>query len=134
MQPTTTTSPIDVVRRVYEAFGNSDLDALLSLVDPDVVVTQDAALPWGGRHIGRDGVIAFATALVSTIDSTVTQEAIFQAGDHVVQYGRTRGTVRTSGAPFDIPECHVWTVRDGRVLEATFHIDSAAMLEALEAS
>ena len=56
---------------------------------------------------------------------------MFAAGDRVVQHGRTRGTVRANGAAFDIPECHIWTVRDGRVLAAEFFIDSAQMLAAI---
>jgi ketosteroid isomerase-like protein len=89
------------------------------------------ALPWGSRHVGRDGVIAFVTTLVSAADSAVTVEALFQAGDTVVQYGRTRGTCRASGASFDVPECHVWTIRDGLIVEVAFFIDTALMLAAL---
>jgi ketosteroid isomerase-like protein len=69
---------MEVVARAYQAFARQDLDALLDLVDPGVVVTQDDALPWGGRHVGRDGVINFAAALVGTIDSTVTPVALFR--------------------------------------------------------
>ncbi len=127
-------TPLEVVRAAYAALAAKDLDGLLALCHPDAVLTQDPALPWGGRHVGRDGITAFAIALVTAIDSAVTPFAMFQAGDHVVQYGRTAGTARASGATFDIPECHVWTVRDGRVAEMAFFIDSAAMLHALQPS
>lgn len=120
-----------VVESIYDAFGRNDLDEVMRWCAADIVVTQDPALPWGGRFVGRDGVAEFALRLVAAIDSTVVPEAIFEAGDCVVQHGRTRGTVRSSGAPFDIPECHVWTVTDGLVSDAAFFIDSAAMLEAL---
>jgi len=129
--PEATTPPIEIVARAYEAFARQDLDALLDMADPEVVVTQDAALPWGGRHVGREGVIDFATALVSTIDSTITSSALFQAGENVVQYGRSHGTVRASGEAFDIPECHVWTVRHGRIVEAAFFTDTDSMLRSL---
>jgi ketosteroid isomerase-like protein len=123
--------PLDVVAAAYVALANKDLDAFIALCHPDVVVTQDPALPWGGRHVGPDGIVQFAIALAGTIDSKVTPVAMFQAADRVVQYGRTAGTVRSSGRAFDIPECHVWTVADGRVAEAAFFIDTAAMLDAL---
>ena len=126
-----TASPLQVVSRIYDAMARKDIDALLELVDPAVVITQDDALPWGGRHAGREGLVEFSLALVGNIDSAVSAEAMFQAGEQVVQYGRTRGTVRANGAAFDIPECHVWTVRDGRAVAADFFIDSAAMLDAL---
>jgi ketosteroid isomerase-like protein len=76
-------------------------------------------------------VIAFAIALVGSIDSAVEILAMFEAGDRVFQYGRTRGTVRATGVPFDIPEVHVWTLDDGKVMAADFAIDTPTMLKAL---
>ncbi len=124
-------SPIEVISSVYAAFASADLDAAIKLCSPNIVVTQDASLPWGGRHVGHEGITEFATQLISATDSTVTIENLFQAGDDVVQNGRTRGTVRANGASFDLPECHVWTVQDGRITGAQFFIDSAAMLSAI---
>lgn len=128
-----TPRPIDVVTEIYAAFARKDLEAILRLTDPAIVVTQDPALPWGGRHDGHDGLGTFTMALLGSIDSTVRIDAMFEAGEHVVQHGRTAGTVRATGVTFDIPECHVWTVRDGRAVEAQYFIDSGAMLEALAA-
>ncbi len=125
--------PIDIVGDIYEAFGRGDLEAVMERCAPDAIVTQDPRLPWGGRYVGRDGIAEFAIKLASAIDSVVTAEGLFEAGEQVVQNGRTRGTVRQSGAPFDIAECHIWTIRDGMVAEAAFFIDSDAMLAALEA-
>jgi len=123
--------PLAIVRHAYECLRAGDLDGVLELLADEVVLTQDPALPWGGRFVGRDGVATFAITLAATIESAVTVEALFRAGDAVVQYGRTAGTVRATGVAFDIPECHVWTVRDGTVVTMDFFIDSAAMLEAL---
>jgi uncharacterized protein len=127
MEPT----PLDVVGDIYDAFARKDLDAVLALMDPEIVITQDPALPWGGRHLGHEGLVEFAVTLLANIESTVTVEAMFQAGEVVVQYGRTAGTARSTGRSFDIAECHIWTVRDGRAVEANYFIDSAAMLQAL---
>lgn len=126
-------SDIEVVREVYAAMAARDLERLLELLDPSCTVTQDPALPWGGRHVGHDGFAAFGLTLATTIDSKVTTDALFAADGDVFQCGRTRGTVRATGARFDIPEVHRWTVRDGTVVAAAFAIDTAAMLEALAA-
>jgi ketosteroid isomerase-like protein len=104
---------------------------MLEVCAPEVVLTQHDALPWGGRYVGRDGIAEFALKLVGTIDSKVTPEALFAAGQTVIQYGRTRGTVRETGAAFDVPECHVFTIEDGKIARMEFYIDSDAMLEAL---
>jgi ketosteroid isomerase-like protein len=124
-------SPLEVVQAAYTALAAKDLDGLLALCDATVVLTQDPALPWGGRFEGTDGVTEFAVKLVGAIDSAVTPIAMFQAGNQVVQYGRTAGTARASAKAFDVPECHVWTVIDGRVTNMAFFIDTAAMLDAL---
>ena len=125
------TAPVEVVKRIYQAFAEVDLDVIPKLTSPDIVITQDDALPWGGRYEGHDGLGEFALALLGAIDSKVTVHEIFEAGDRVVQYGRTAGTVRATGEPFDIPECHLWRVEDGKAVEAQYFIDSPAMLRAL---
>lgn len=126
-------SEIDVVREVYAAMAGRDLDRLFELLDPACVITQDPALPWGGRHEGHDGFATFALTLTGAIDSRVAIEALFMADGEVIQCGRTRGTVRATGAAFDIPEVHRWTVRDGKAVAAHFAIDTAAMLAVLGA-
>lgn len=122
-----------MVRAIYEAMAARELDRLFQLLHPDIVVTQDAALPWGGRHVGHEGFSTFGLALTSTIDSAVTTEAMFVADGEVVQFGRTLGTVRANGAPFDVPEVHRWTVRDDQAVTANFAIDTDAMLRAIDA-
>ena len=122
------TANLDVVAAIYEAMAARDFDQIFSLVDPACVVTQDPALPWGGRHEGHDGLAMFALALTGTIDSQVAIEVMFEADGDVIQVGRTRGTVVATGAAFDIPEVHRWTVRDGKAVAAHFSIDTPAML------
>jgi ketosteroid isomerase-like protein len=129
--PAMSSSPLEVVGAAYAALAEKDLDGVLALCAPAVVLTQDSALPWGGRFEGTDGIAEFAIKLVGAIDSAVTPIAMFQAGDQVVQYGRTAGTARASGKAFDVAECHVWTVVDGRVTNMSFYVDTAAMLDAL---
>jgi uncharacterized protein len=122
---------IATVRKIYEAFERQDLDGLLALVDPDCVVTQDDSIPWGGRYVGHDGVTTFAFALMGATDSVVLVESLFEAGGQVIECGRSIGTVRANGNAFDIPEVHIWTVKDGKVVAAHFAIDTPAMLAAL---
>ena len=98
-------TPIEVVRAVYEAMAALDIAALLSLVHPECVITQDAALPWGGRHVGHEGFANFGLALTSTIDSAVTTEDMFMADGDVFQVGHTRGTVIANGRRSTSPRC-----------------------------
>jgi uncharacterized protein len=124
-------SDIEVVQAVYAAMAARDFDALFRLLDPEIVVTQDPRLPWGGRFEGHEGFATFGLALTGAITSAVTTEAIYEADGDVIQVGRTIGTVVATGVPFDIAEVHRWTLRDGRPVRAHFSIDTPAMLEAL---
>ena len=123
---------VEVVRAIYAAMAARDFTRLFELVADDVVVTQDERLPWGGRYVGHDGFATFGVTITSTIDSAVTIDAVFAADDEVIQCGRTKGTVKASGAPFDIPEVHRWRLRDGKAVEAHFAIDTPAMLAVLD--
>ncbi len=127
-------SDLDVVRAIYDAMAARDFGQLFTLLHPDVVVTQDPRLPWGGRHVGHDGFATFGLTLTSTIDSAVTTEAIFEADGDVVQMGRTKGTVQATGAPFDLAEVHRWTIADDLATTAHFAIDTPGMLAALVAT
>ncbi len=126
-----TIESIEIIRHIYEAFAEQDLERLLTLVHTDCVVTQDTSLPWGGRYVGHDGVTTFALALIGATDSAVIAESLFEADGRVIEYGRSKGTVRANGNAFDIPEVHIWTVKDGKVVAAHFAIDTPAMLAAL---
>jgi ketosteroid isomerase-like protein len=122
---------IEVVQQIYAAMAAKDIERLAELIDPEVVITQDERLPWGGRFEGHPGFLDFAGKLTGSIASAVTIEAIFSADGDVVQAGRTRGTVVATGVEFDIGEVHRWTIRDGRAIRAHMSIDTPAMLEVL---
>ena len=123
--------PVAVVAAIYAAMAAHDLPGMIALCHDDVVIDQDPALPWGGHHVGHDGVTQFAVALMTNIASSVTTEALYLAGDTVVQFGRTAGTTIATGRPFDVHECHLWTIREGKAAAAHFLIDTASMLAAL---
>ena len=120
-----------IVQELYDCFAAGDLDGMLRHADPEVVLTQDERLPWGGRYVGRDGVAEFGLKLASTVVTAVTPERLFEAGDKVIQIGRSRGTIRANGASYDIPECHVWTFRGDKVVAVEMYIESEPILELL---
>lgn len=126
-------TPIELIQAVYAAYDRKDVPALLGLVAPDVEVFQTEALPWGGHHREKTGLLRFLSLLAQCIESRVETSEIFEAGDRVVQVGRTRGCVRETGVPFDVREVHVWRVRDGMVVGFEAFIDTPAMLAALAA-
>jgi ketosteroid isomerase-like protein len=124
---------VDTIRRIYEAMKARDASVLQEILAPDVSIWQTPELPWGGSHEGHDGAFTFFLTLVEHIRSEVATENLYAAGNHVVQTGRTRGTVVANGATFDVPEVHLWELRDGKVVRFEVYIDTPAMLAALNA-
>ena len=127
------TERTDVVARIYDAMhAAGPRDA----ADADRSVGHGVAdgAPAVGRQLrGIDGFGEFAMKLIGSVTSAVEVEQLYEAGNHVVQSGRTRGTVNATGAEFDVAETHVWEVRDGKVCSLRSYIDTPAMLEALGA-
>jgi len=123
--------PLELVKEIYAGFEAGDPSIALAHCTDETTIEQDPRLPWGGRYIGRDGVLAFLAQLVTTVDTQLVIERIFQAGEDVVEVGRSVGSVRSSGEPLDVAECHVWTIRDGMIHAARFYIDSDTVIAAL---
>ncbi|MGH8984504.1 MAG: nuclear transport factor 2 family protein [Acidimicrobiia bacterium] len=119
------------IRRVYDAMKARDTSVIEELFAPDISIWQTPELPWGGSHEGHEGAFTFFLRLLEHIQSEVSTENLYAAADHVVQTGRTRGTVVANGASFDVPEVHVWELRDGKIVRFTVYIDTPAMLSAL---
>jgi ketosteroid isomerase-like protein len=128
-----TSVPAELVRAVYDAYARRDVEAVFAGLSAEVVLLQSDALPWGGRYDGLAGARRFLRLLAEHVDSQVEVQQVVPAGDRVVVVGRTRGTVRATGTPFDVPAVHVWSVRHGEVARVETYVDTPAMLAALAA-
>jgi uncharacterized protein len=124
----------ELVRGIYDAYARRDVAAAFANFSPDITFVQTDLLPWGGEYHGVGGAQDSFQKLVAHIDSRVEVEEIVSAGDRVVVIGRTRGTVRDGGTPFDIRAVHVWQIVDGKILRFEAYIDTPAILAALEGS
>jgi uncharacterized protein len=123
---------IEVVRAGYEAFNRGDIQAVFALLHPDVELYQSTEVPWGGLYKGLAQAREFFTKLSRTIESKVATEQLVDAGDRIVEIGRTRGTAGATGKSFDVPEVHVWTFEDDKIVRFEAYIANPDMLMALQ--
>src|SRR6478672_6470439 len=56
---------VEVVERFEDAFVRGDMDEVLSLVSPDIVVHEAPSLPYPGDHRGHEGFLKLADAFNS---------------------------------------------------------------------
>ena len=123
---------LEVVRNIYAAFGRGDLAGILALLDPQVSWRTPGApyLPTGGLRQGVDEVREFFGLLLTTFDFQEFRPADFLAqGDKVVVLGTSREGPKGTGRYVDFRWVHVFTFRNGKIVEFEEPADVSALVE-----
>jgi ketosteroid isomerase-like protein len=126
---------LNIARQGYEAFNRGDIDAVLSIMDPNIEWQEPdvEGLPFRGTHHGPEAVANNVFGLVEEHwdGLHVEAEEFLDAGDRVIVLGRFQGTGKATGRTLDAPYAHVWTLRDGRLVHFRNYTDTANFLQAL---
>lgn len=112
---------LEIVQRMYAAFGNRDRDTILELFDPRIEWVQNEGFPGGGRRVGAEAVLNDVFAkfrLEWDVWQAVVSEWI-DAGNTIVAIGEYRGTYKATGRSMKAVFAGVYRVRDGRIV--SFH-------------
>jgi steroid delta-isomerase-like uncharacterized protein len=130
-----------VVRQVFAAFAAHDRDAFRALLHPDVVLHVGGG---PATITGADAVVAAVSVTVQAIpDLRITVISTFAQGPHaaaeVVREGTHSGTavlpngtpVPPSGRAVRLPECLMFTVRDGKIARMAPYVDMLDTLRQL---
>ena len=127
---------IGVVQSGYAAFGRGDIPGLLALLDANVEwkTPGTSDLPTAGTRRGHAEVAAFFGTLSELIEFEHFEPQNFLAdGDRVVVFGIDRYKVKGgSGKSLSEGWCHVFTVRDGKIVAFQEYIDTAALAAELK--
>jgi RNA polymerase sigma-70 factor (ECF subfamily) len=117
-EPTVPDADLDRQRAVVDAFmaasRDGDFDALLAVLDPDVVVRADGALPAGRPREVRGAVAVATNAQTFAALGLLTRPAIVNGVAGAV-------ALREDGTPFSVG---AFTVRGGRIVAIDFLVDS----------
>jgi ketosteroid isomerase-like protein len=123
---------LELVKSAYEALATRQLQKVLQLAAADFELEQSAALPWGGRYSGQEGLREFMVKLTQHLDSVMTPDTFVEAGDRIGAVGRTRGVAHRTGRLFDLQAIHVWTIRNGELSRFEAYVDEGALASALD--
>ena len=122
---------VDVVRRMFTAFAERDLDAMLPTMDEDVeFLPVTANLTTGGvPYRGHDGIARYLEDVEEVWPQLrIYPEDISERGDCIVVIGRVRA--RGGGMIIDQPTGWVFNMRDGRILRGRVYGTPGEALEA----
>ena len=113
---TTFQQNLDLVTRGYEAFGSGNREAVLSLLQPDVVVEVHTDRPDIGsaEYHGHEGFLDNFAEIEDVFEDLVIEAGeITEHGDRLMVATRVSGRGKGSGVAIEARIFHVWTLRDG---------------------
>jgi uncharacterized protein len=127
---------INVINRIYEAFGQRDFSAVLELFGPAIewIAADNSPLadrsPYRGLDEVREGPLRRLAAGFESL--TVRVDEIFSAGDRVVVLGYYDGVYKANGKRFQAQVAHVWTLADGKAVKFQQYVDTYQLAESFK--
>lgn len=125
-------SNVDVIKQLYRAFSEGDLDTVRGLLDPHVEWIESEGIPYGGVFYGIEAVFngVFAKIGAEWDEFTACVDQFIDAGDIVVTLGSDRGTYKATGQKMKAPTASIWTLKNGKVVKFRQYIDTLAVVNA----
>ena len=109
---------IEVVKQVYDAFDQGDMDRVLSLMSDDVQWDHRGPPPTPINHLytGKEGVAQFFELFFATQEILDFQvHEFFESGNRVVALGFYSFRVKETGKTWETEYAAKWTVDDGLI-------------------
>jgi ketosteroid isomerase-like protein len=125
---------IELVKKLYGAFGKGDIETIVDHLADELVWRFDApsVISYAGEHDTPSQVKeGFFQALANTQkDFALRTEEFIAQDDKVIMVGRYGATITATGKSFDLPLVHVWTIQNGKVKRFLNFTDTAKVAEA----
>ena len=123
---------VEVVRSAFAAFERGDMEALLRLIDEDVVITQADVPGLPAQQHGHRGVLETLAVWPEQWEDfrvEILRIAAAPAGK-VIATVRDRGRGKQSGIEVGMEFSHVFTIRDAKITEWQLFVQEGEALEA----
>ena len=115
---------VEIVRAAAAAWDRGDLEALESLLSPEVELVPLRAQLEGKVYRGRAGLRQMWDDLHADWEELqLPIERMLDGGELVVALGRLTARGRASGVDLDVPLGQVWEVRDGTIVRMHAYSD-----------
>lgn len=125
------------LRTAYEGFGRRDLEAVLSVMDPEIEWDATDALAHTGVYQGHEGVAEYLGSLSEAWQEFhLNPEQFTESGDgaHVMVLGSVQGKLAPDGQDVEARFAHVLQLEEGRVTRLKVCLDREAALREMPAS
>lgn len=127
-----------IVKGIYEAFGQGDVPAVLGGFDPAIEWLEAEHFLYADRnpYVGPGAVAeGVFMRIVGDVDGfTVVPQRFIDGSDTIAVEGRYRGTMKATGVPVDAQFMHVWELRGGKVVRFRQYTDTKQWADAFAAA
>ena len=123
----TLTDNKQVVQASYDAANRGDMDTCMGQLADDVAWTNIGTTKYSGTFRGKADLVTrllqpvfgqLQAGIASSVDNIVAE------GDFVVVQSRGKAETK-DGRPYNNTYCHVFKIRDGKIVEVTEYLDTA---------
>ena len=125
---------IDLIKKLYEAFGKGEIDTIIDHLASRFVWRFDAppTVPFAGDFKTPDEVrrAFFGSLAESQKDQALNAEEFVAHDDKVVMIGRYSAMVTATNKRIDVAVVHVFTIQNGKITRYLNFTDSARIAEA----
>jgi len=126
---------VEIVKQGYAAFQRGDIQTILNLGSDDVEVRHPMSLaiwPWAGKGRGRTRLAEFFVGLGKLVEFERFEPREFIAqGDKVVVLLFERVRLRATSRVVESEHVHVFTLRNGKVVQWDEYQDTAPFIAAM---
>jgi ketosteroid isomerase-like protein len=123
----------EIVRAVYRAWSDGDLDALIAVCDAEVELLTSGAFPdLAPVYRGHDGLRTFWQSMRVPWESfQLDPERIVEGEDCAAVAVRFRAQGEGSGVNAELRQGHALWLKDGRVFKVSTHMSFDEALQAV---
>jgi ketosteroid isomerase-like protein len=122
-----------IVREMYEAFNREGVTGTVDYYADELVWHSDPTFPEGGTFDGRGAVVRYMTDMFANwVQVELQVEDVIPSGDQVLTLLTMRNTGR-DGIKLDAFWAHLWTVKDGKMIDVRSFLSREPALEAIGA-
>ena len=127
-------SNVEVVKHIYQAFSEGDMETVSQLLSPSVEWIESEGIPYGGVFQGYAAVLegVFGKIGAEWTDFTTHVDEFVDAGDIVITLGVDSGTYKATGKRMSAPTASIWTLKEGKVIKFRQYIDTLAVVNATQ--
>jgi ketosteroid isomerase-like protein len=118
---------VDAARKMFNAFQSGDVATAMGEFHPECQVHEADSLAYGGTHKGHEGFMTIMEIMGESLDVSVSDQEVFDAGDTVVIRVQATFVSRKSGRKLCMPLIEIYKYEgDGdKVIDADIYYKDA---------